>query len=150
MSDFQSLETTKKGNIAEAYIYGWLLTGQTVHMDYVYSNYSIKAHPFDFICYSGQTKFLGDVKCKYPRYDGTMSIHEKDLEKYLEWSLKENCKFVLFYVNYKNGDINIISPEFIKRTGIKTWDQQENKWLVYFKGWKKIDSMPENICAKFK
>jgi len=151
MSNFQNLKTTKIGDIAEDYIYGWLLTGGTVKMNYVYSNYAIKSHPFDFICYSADstnTKYLGDVKVKYPRYDGTMSIHAKDLDKYLFWSEKEGAKFILFYVNHKTGEIMATTPESILQHGVKTWDAEEYKWLYYFKKWKQIDILPEDIRIK--
>ena len=148
MSEFSKLPQVSIGNIAEEYIYNWLITGGTVNMTYVYSNLGTKSHPFDFVCYSAdtaQTKFLGDVKVKYPRADGTMSIHQKDLDKYMEWSKRENCKFLLFYVNHKNGTINAITPESILKNGVATWDEQEYKWLVYFKGWKQIGILPEEI-----
>ena len=153
MTEFRNLRTTLVGDIAEDFIYAWLLTGQTVKMEYVYANYPIKSHPFDFYCLSADTentKFLGDVKVKYPTYEGLMSIHLNDLKKYMKWAKKENCTFLLFYINYKTGDINATTPQNILKSEVKRVQDDDKKWILYFNRWKKIGTVPQEICYKMK
>ena len=144
--NFNSLPTTKIGNIAENYVKTFL---ESIGYQ-LYWNTNTQSQIFDGIGFSGKTvKNLIEVKAKYPMYNGCVSIHENDLEKYEEAQISESKEMLLCYVDHKFRKLRVTTTKRIRKsTKNRVWDYEEMKWLIYYDDLIIRAEIPENIAQQ--
>lgn len=146
--EFHELTTTQRGDIGEQFAWDFL---ESIGYQ-VWPNRGTQSQIFDAFANSGTTvRNLVEVKVKYPTKFGTMSIHQNDLVKYLDQEKIESRQMIILYLDYINGDINVITPKSIVKNTVRiTKEKEEHKNLVYFKGWNKRGEIPQEICNQIK
>lgn len=146
MSTFNDLPTTRKGNLAEA----WLITYLESIGYSVYWNTGHQSQTFDGIAFSGQTvKNLIEAKEKSMTKHKSYSIHENDLIKYCQAELSENKLMLICYIDPSTKELNVTTTKRIKETTvIRHWDPKEKKYLLYFTGFTKKADLPDELCQQ--
>lgn len=147
MNQFNELDETKIGNIAEGYVDDYLISkGYKTWM-----NTNKQSTPFDGFANNNKAKegfkrILIEIKCKTKNKYGNISIHANDLQVYKEVEKEEGRLMIIFLVNPEEKVMYCTTIEKIeKNIAWKSKDNKDGKLLIWFKPIQKIAEVPQSI-----